>query len=534
MNSTPRTGASAAARLRDAFARPGLIRAAGAHNALGARLAQRAGFDAIWSSGLEISASHAVPDANILSMSELLLTARGMVDAVTAPVIADCDTGFGNVNNVIHMVRRFEGAGVAAVCIEDKRFPKVNSFVAGRHDLSSIAEFAGKIMAAKSTQRDPDFMVLARVEALIAGAGMEEALRRAEAYAEAGADAVLIHSKSPLPNEILEFMRRWSGRAPVVVVPTTYYGVSGRELEEAGVKMAIYANHGLRASVAAMEQVFAEILAHDSSREVEARIAPLAQIFELQGIPALRDAESRFLRPGEGPVRAVVLAAGAHPTLGAMTAETPLSMLDVNGRTLLARQAAVLGTADISSLSVVAGYRADQVWCEGVLKIENRAWDRTGELGSLACVVAPWDGRTLVAYGDVLFERDIVARLLESRADVTVVVDVTYDPRRHQPERATDRVVLDGRRRALSARRVKRMVGVSPPEADCEFVGLALFSAEAFGRLGRGPSGRLPDALQAMIDEGVEVACVEVARGWTEIRTIEDYALACSLLAGPP
>ncbi|MFC1975003.1 isocitrate lyase/phosphoenolpyruvate mutase family protein [Chloroflexota bacterium] len=227
------------------FHRPGIIRLAGAHNALGAKLAERAGFDGIWSSGLEISTSYAVPDANILTMSEYLAAAQSMADAVEIPVVADCDTGYGNSNNVIHMVRKFEAASVAAVCIEDKLFPKVNSFIPGRQELASIAEFTGKLMAAKNTQNNPAFMVVARVEALIAGQGQEEALKRAHAYAEAGADAVLIHSKSKSPQPIVDFIYAWDFSVPLVVVPTIYYTITAQELEELGVKMVIYANYGL-------------------------------------------------------------------------------------------------------------------------------------------------------------------------------------------------------------------------------------------------------------------------------------------------
>ena len=171
--------------------------------------AVEAGFDGVWASGLEISASYGLPDANILTMSEYLERATEMNEATSLPVIADCDTGYGNVNNVIHMVEKYEKAGIAAICIEDKLFPKVNSFIEGRQDLADIEEFCGKIRAVKNTQKNPDFMVIARVEALIAGWGMKEALKRATAYAESGADAILIHSKKRDNKEILEFCKKF-------------------------------------------------------------------------------------------------------------------------------------------------------------------------------------------------------------------------------------------------------------------------------------------------------------------------------------
>ena len=132
-----------------------------------------------------------LPEANIITVTDFFNAASSMNEAVNIPVIADCDTGFGNSNNVIHLVKKYEAAEIAAVCIEDKLFPKVNSFIPGRQELASIAEFVGKILVAKSAQNGPNFMIMARVEALIAGWGMEEALKRARAYTDAGADATL-------------------------------------------------------------------------------------------------------------------------------------------------------------------------------------------------------------------------------------------------------------------------------------------------------------------------------------------------------
>ena len=140
-------------KLRSLFQSSKVIRIVGAHDGLGAKLIEKNGFDGVWASGLEISTSHAVPDANILTMTDFLRSARVMNEATSLPVICDCDTGFGNVLNVIRMVEQYEAAGLAAVVIEDKLFPKVNSFVPGRQELASIQEFMGKIEAAKSASK---------------------------------------------------------------------------------------------------------------------------------------------------------------------------------------------------------------------------------------------------------------------------------------------------------------------------------------------------------------------------------------------
>jgi phosphoenolpyruvate phosphomutase len=278
---------SKAAQLRGLLAGSRLVKAVGAHNPLGARLVERSGFDAVWASSLELSTSFALPDASILTMTEALEAARAMNEAVSIPVIADCDTGYGDVSNVVHMVNRFEASGVAAVAIEDKVFPKVNSFAGRNHDLVSVAEFAEKLSAAKRTQSSADFMVIARTETLIAGLSVNEAIRRAEAYVEAGADAVLVHSKAPDPGEIWAFLERWRQQAPVVVVPTTYFGVHATELTARGVRMVIYANQGIRAAVKAMKDAFRELQLAGSSRPIEPRIASMAELFELQGMRAV-------------------------------------------------------------------------------------------------------------------------------------------------------------------------------------------------------------------------------------------------------
>src|SRR6059036_1069931 len=232
---------SVTAQLRALLRRPGPALVLGAHDALSAKLAEEAGFDAIWASGFGISAVNALPDANILTMSETLDAVRRMSDAVRIPVIADCDNGFGNAINVMRTVAEYERAGVAGICIEDNIFPKRCSFYAGvQRELVPTDEHVRKIQAAKAAQHDPDFVVIARTEALIAGWGQDEALKRAAAYADAGADAVLIHSKSPTFDELRAVSQQWSGRVPLVVVPTIFGSVTADELERHGFKIVIF------------------------------------------------------------------------------------------------------------------------------------------------------------------------------------------------------------------------------------------------------------------------------------------------------
>ena len=180
-----------------------IIKVGGAFDVMSAKLVENSGFDAIWSGSFAISATHALPDASILTMTEFFDAASSMSSACEIPIIADCDTGYGGPSNVIHMVKKYENAGISSICIEDKMFPKQNSILEnGSNDLISQREFVAKILAAKEARMDKDFLIMARVEALISGAGMDEALTRATAYENAGADAILIHSKQKTQDEI--------------------------------------------------------------------------------------------------------------------------------------------------------------------------------------------------------------------------------------------------------------------------------------------------------------------------------------------
>ena len=265
-------------------------------------LAERHGFEALWASGLGISAAHGVPDASIATMTEFLQAAQVMDRATDLPVVADCDTGFGDVNILTHMVRMYEQAGVAAVCIEDKLFPKRNSFTHGQA-LEDMHAFATKVYSAVEARSSADFMVLARIESFIAGQGLDDALRRADLYAEAGADALVIHSKHSKPNEVQEFIREHQAskdrELPIFVIPTTFPSVTVAELKAMGCAAVIYANQALRASMFAMDQILKRIARDGTSARVEGEIASLADVLSLIGIDDVNRRDAWFLREVE-------------------------------------------------------------------------------------------------------------------------------------------------------------------------------------------------------------------------------------------
>src|SRR6204780_3163870 len=282
-----------------------------AHNGLSARIVREAGFKGIWASGLSISAQFGGRDNNEASWTQVVDMLEFMADASDLPILLDGDTGYGNFNNMRRLVRKLEQRGIAGVCIEDKQFPKTNSFLNGeRQPLADIAEFAGKIAAGKDTQKDPTFSIVARVEALIAGWGMDEAVRRAEVYRRAGADAILIHSKLSKPDEILTFAREWGGRGPLVIVPTKYYSTPSDVFRKAGISTVIWANHLVRSSAAAMQAVARDIHDNQTVVNIEDRIVAVEEIFRLQDADEYSAAERLYLSAATAARTAIVLAAG--------------------------------------------------------------------------------------------------------------------------------------------------------------------------------------------------------------------------------
>lgn len=270
---------------------------AGAHDALSSRLVEEAGFDGVWASSFGISlASRCVPDVDLVGMAETLDIVRNMVAAVEIPVIADCNAGFGSAVNVMHMIRDFERAGAAGVCIEDNAFPKCCSlYDRDNRVLASCEEMAGKVQAAVHARIDPDFIIIARVEALIAGQGVDSALRRAQAYADAGADAVVVHAKAF--DLLEEFLAVWDGRCPLVAIPTLYNHVSLAELERHGYRVVIFPNQAIRAATQAMRLTLQTLRETGLGKSVDHLTASLKDINELVNLQAVEEAESLFLPP---------------------------------------------------------------------------------------------------------------------------------------------------------------------------------------------------------------------------------------------
>jgi phosphoenolpyruvate phosphomutase len=451
-----------------------------AHSGVSAKIAEEAGFEAIWGSGLTISTSLGLRDSNEASWTQVLDVLEYMNDATRLPILVDGDTGYGNFNNVRRLVKKLCERQIAGVCIEDKLFPKTNSFIGEAQPLADIEEFCGRIKAGKDSQSDDDFVLVARVEALISGRGMEEALRRAEAYHAAGADAILIHSKKSDANEIFEFTERWGARAPVVIVPTMYYATPTDQFRQAGISSVIWANHLMRSSITAMRETARRIHDDESLMDVEERVTSVKDIFRLVGNAELEEAEKRYL-PDKPRARAIVLAASGGD-LGELTKDQPKCMIDVRGQSLLQRLVGTLRESGVRDVTVVRGYKKDAVQVKGIKTLDNDRFADTGEVYSLALAKDRLEGELVLAYGDVLFRRFILENLLESSADIVLAVDtrgVGKDPhgRVHDlvsADHAYSGDYLDDQPAHL------RAMSTSLPSAETvgEWMGLARFSTQ--------------------------------------------------------
>lgn len=286
--------ATSSTTLRELILSNDLVFLMEAHDGLSAAIAERAGFKGLWASGLSISSALGYRDANEASWTQVVDVVERMVDATNIPVLVDGDSGFGNFNNARLLARKLEQRGASGVAIEDKGFPKMNSFVGDRHPLADIDEFCGRLKAIKDTT-GPDFVLVARIEALIAGHGLDEALTRAHAYAKAGADAILIHSRRAVADEILAFAKEWDNRLPVVIVPTKYYRTPVSAYRKAGISTVIWANHTMRAAIAGMRDICGRIRSEESIAGIEEQVAGLEELFSLIGYDELARAEEQYL-----------------------------------------------------------------------------------------------------------------------------------------------------------------------------------------------------------------------------------------------
>ncbi len=453
-----------------------------AHNGLTAKLATGAGFEGLWGSGLAISAALGVRDNNEASWTQVLEVLEFMADASPLPILLDGDTGYGNFNNARRLVRKLEQRGVAGVCIEDKLFPKTNSFIDGdKQALAEVDEFCGKLKAMKDTQLDDDFVVIARLEAFIAGWGLQEALLRAHAYADSGADVILCHSKRKDSEEILSFIKHWDrDETPVIIVPTKYPTEPISKFVEHGIYNFIFANHTLRTVITAVQKNLKKLRETQDLMSIEDEIVPVSEIFRIQDAQELKGAEKVYLPTPKSDVRALVLAA-SQGDFGELVADRPKCMLYVKGKPVLTWQVEAFNRQGVKQVAVVRGYHKEAVALQGPHYFDNDDYATTGELASLYAARDYLKGDLVVAYGDVLFDEFILRNLLAEEAPISLAVDASWKLRDRDADKSRDLVETSGVCSPLDRGRctlTKVGAEVSGDQATGEWVGLLALRGE--------------------------------------------------------
>ena len=517
-----------------------------AHNGISAKIAEESGFKGLWAGGLAIAAQYGVRDSNEASWTQVLEVLEFMSDATSIPIMLDGDTGYGNFNNVRRLVQKLEQRGIAAVCIEDKLYPKTNSFIDGnKQELANIDEFCSRIKAGKDAQKDDEFSIITRVEAFIAGWGLGEAIKRAEAYHEAGSDGILIHSAKSEPSEIIAFKNEWGDRLPVIIVPTKYYSTPTEIFSQVGISMAIWANHMIRSSIESMQQTAASIIQKKSVVALEDKIASVSEIFRLQGVSELLEAEEMYLPKKQQATSAIILAASRGSAMGSLTEERPKAMLKVKERPILSHIVDVYNSHGIKDITVVRGFQKDAIDLPQLSYADNDNFSKTSELVSFEKALLEVDPvqDLFVSFGDVLFKPYLLQLMDDFQDEVVIVVDTQWQDSVNK-ERAADYVHCsephsrDSYSHEIFLKDSKE--DMDPNMIHGEWMGVVKFSNKMVPALKQAMQklkvssdfdvAKFHDLFSFLVSEGHNIRIVYTTGHWLDIDTLEDLLEAGNFL----
>ena len=517
-----------------------------AHNGISAKIAEESGFKGLWAGGLAIAAQYGVRDSNEASWTQVLEVLEFMSDATSIPIMLDGDTGYGNFNNVRRLVQKLEQRGIAAVCIEDKLYPKTNSFIDGnKQELANIDEFCSRIKAGKDAQKDDEFSIITRVEAFIAGWGLGEAIKRAEAYHEAGSDGILIHSARSEPSEIIAFKNEWGDRLPVIIVPTKYYSTPTEIFSQVGISMAIWANHMIRSSIESMQQTAASIIHNKSVVALEDKIASVSEIFRLQGVSELLEAEEMYLPKKQQATSAIILAASRGSAMGSLTEERPKAMLKVKERPILRHIVDVYNSHGIKNITVVRGFQKDAIDLPQLSYADNDNFSKTDELVSFEKALLEVDlvQDLFVSFGDVLFKPYLLQLMDDFQDEVVIVVDTQWQDSVNK-ERAADYVHCsephsrDSYSHEIFLKDSKE--DMDPNMIHGEWMGVVKFSNKMVPALKQAMQklkmssdfdlAKFHDLFSFLVSEGHNIRIVYTTGHWLDIDTVEDLLEAGNFL----
>jgi len=521
-------------------------------------------FDGFWESSLTDSASKGFPDIEIVGLDSRLETINQILEVTNKPMIVDGDTG-GEFNQFEYMVKRLERAGVSMVIIEDKIFPKRNSLEPGtKQELEKKEVFAEKINRGLKIRKNPNFMIVARIESLIAGLSMKDALSRAQIYLEAGADGIMIHSKEQNPKEILnfaqafyQFPRKLIQGKTLVCVPTTYNTIKDQTLAHAGFQVIIHANHFLRAAYQAMEKVGKKILLCGRSFETDSDCAPVQQIFETVGFLEIKEKDKEIAEKLGSKIKVIIPTAGKDQL--AIKYKKPKSLIPIYGKTILERQTETLRAAGLNKFVIIKGYKGNLLKMENVEYVENKTYLKTYVLHSLFCARDHLNSAFIFLYNDILFNENIIRNLIQAAElnkdiDIILVVDNSYQDYRHRIKKDLDLVITKNKIEE-SVRKIMEtleeevsFIGsekINRTAADYEFIGIAYFSERGakilqdvyndvlkkyqhkhFQEAPCVAKADFTDLIQEIVNRGYHVNILKTFKGWMEIEKEADLKLA--------
>jgi len=515
-----------------------------AHSGLSGIVVEKSEFDFVWESSLTDSASKGLPDASIVSNESRLHTIEEILNVTTKPMIVDGDTG-GDEDNFRFLVKRLENQGVSAVIVEDKIFPKRNSFGgtvgAGMEDPDT---FSKKLLIGMNTKSTSDFLIIARLESLIAGLGMEETMSRTEKYINSGIDGIMIHSKLKTPDEIIEFIPKYEalcsklGRRPyLIAVPTTYNSISDKELIDLGVDIIIHANHLSRASFQSMLDTAKLISESGRSLESDENIASVKELFSAVGYDKILERDSEKT-PN---ISAIIASAGNQSD-----DDKPRSLVNISGKPLVYHQIETLKKVGIENIVMTVNDldKFEDIQNSGAKIIESNFPEEKKLLHSIMSADKYLNDHTLITYGDILFNEKIISSLISSKEDIVIAADSSYRYHKHNVDKKLELVSYSEKKSSSNRRQLKMSElhqisrlgkNLDIESAEAEFIGIAYFSPKGIKDLKQSFSmmsdmgsseGLLIDVLNFMIKKGIKINSMEFDGGWIELHTKEDFRMA--------
>jgi len=552
--------------LRKTINEKGFVRLIEVHNGLSGLIGQTAKvkqdnditeYDGFWESSFTDSASKGIPDAEIVGCDSRLRTIDEILNVTSKPMIVDGDTG-GSASQFEYFVRGLERLGVSGVIIEDKVFPKRNSLDASaKQTLEDPKIFAQKLQRGKEITLTDNFFIIARIESLIAGTGLSDAISRAKRYIDAGVDGIMIHSKKDNPDDILAFAKAYDRlcknieRRPILVsIPTTYNLITDKELADHGFDIIVHANHLLRAAHASMKKTAETILISDRGFEAEALCSPVSEVFEDVGFMRIKEQDKKYMK--EQQICVIIPAAGKDPHFRGI----PKSLIAIGKKTIIEHQIETISKANLRNIVLVRGYAGELFNVENICYIDNPLYEKKHSLYSLLCARELMANGFILIFSDILFNEGIIRSLLKSKGDIVLVVDSSYRYHKHEVDKRLDLVVSKLKKssyyRTLHPTGINEILrigkDISKDEADYEFIGIAYFSSEGArilkkiyndcekhwkGRFHEAKSfdqADITDVFQEIIDRGFTVSALEVYKGWIEIHDTKDVKYAEKML----